>query len=257
MNTLNPTNSFSLARFIHLCKRTFVLNQRQWIIGLLASIGIILVIWMVPTIFILSETGVNRFESLLPTALIIFTLWGLLLTSDIFQELYTPSTAFQSLTLPATSTEKFLSAWFLTMPVFLFLTIAAIFFISLLSSLILILFEGSFSGFDLYNPFNETTWDYALNYFFLNSLFLFGAVYFKKNNFLKTIAAFIALMISFILIWTLLGWVYLFLFELEQFTFQFSTLEPTNTVIDSILKWVIPTTALLFTYVSLKKQQVV
>lgn len=257
MNQLNPTNTFSLARFIHLCRRTFVLNQRQWIIGLLASIGIILVIWMVPTLYILNESGVSRFESLFPTALIIFTLWGLLLTSDIFQELYTPSTAFQSLTLPATSTEKFLSAWCLTMPVFLVVAITAIFFISILSSLLLILFEGGYSGFDLYNPFNETTWEFGLNYFFLNSLFLFGAVYFRKNNFLKTIAAFIALMISLLFIWTFLGWVYLFLFELEQFSFQISTIEPTNTVIDTIFRWIIPTTALLFTYVTLKKQQVV
>ncbi len=257
MNRLNPTNTFSIARFNHLCKRTFVLNQHQWIIGLLASIGIILVIWMVPALYILNESGVSRFESLLPTALIIFTLWGLLLTSDIFQDLNTPSTAFQSLTLPATSTEKFISAWFLTMPIFLLVTIASIFLISLLSSLILLIFEGSFSGFNLYNPFDATTWEFALNYLFLNSLFLLGAIYFRKNNFLKTIAAFIALMISLIFIWTIFGWVYLFLFELEQFSFQFSTIEPGNEMIDSIFRWVIPTTALLLTYVSLKKQQVV
>jgi hypothetical protein len=225
--------------------------------GLFASTGILLVIWVVPTLFVLSESGVSRFETLLPTALIIFTLWGLLLTSDIFHELYTPSTAFQSLSLPATSTEKFLSAWFLTMLIFLIVTITVIFLITLLFSLAALVIEGNFSEFFLYNPFDRLTLEFVLNYIFLNSLFLLGAIYFRKNNFLKTIAAFIAIIISLIIIWTILVWVYLFLFEIDQFSFQFSTIEPTNTFIDSLLRWILTTIALLLTYVTLKRQQVV
>lgn len=257
MTSLNPTNSFSTTRFIHLCKRAFVLNRRQWIVGLLASTGIVMVIWMVPTLIILNESGVSRFEYLLPTALMIFTLWGLLLTSDIFQELFTPSTAFQSLTLPATSTEKFLSAWVLTMPVFLIVTITAIFLITLLSSLIFLMFDGNLSGFNIYNPIDQTTWDFALNYLFLNSLFLLGAVYFRKNNFLKTIAAFIAIMISYLILWNLLGSLYIYLFGPDLFSLEFISGDPTNNIFGSLFKWVITATALLLAYVSLKRQQVV
>lgn len=252
MNRLNPTNTFSLARFTHLCKRAFILNQRQWIIGLLASTGIVVVIWMVPTLMILNESGGNRFEYLIPTALMIFTLWGLLLTSDIFQELSSPSTAFQSLTVPATSAEKFLSAWFLTTFVFLFVTITTIYLIALLSSLILWISEGSFSGFNIYNPFDETTVSFVLNYLFLNSLFLFGAIYFRKNNFLKTIVAFIAMMISILILWTIVGWVYVVLLGLDQFSFEYMT-----TIFGPLFRCVITTTVLLLSYVSLKRQQVV
>lgn len=256
MNQLSPTNTFSLPRFIHLCKRTFIMNQRQWVIGLLASVGIIMVIWMIPTLFMVNESGISRFEFLLPTALMIFTLWGLLITSDIFQELYTPSTAFQSLTLPATSTEKFLSAWFLTMPIFLFVTIASIFLITLLASLLLTIFDGSFSQFNLYFPFDSTTWDFALNYLFLNSFFLLGAIYFRKNNFLKTIVTLIALTISFVILWTIFGWVYVVSLELDHFSFEYITTNPAN-IFGTIFKWVAASTVLLFTYVSLKRQQVV
>lgn len=256
MKSLNPTNSFSTTRFIHLCKRTFILNQRQWAIGLLASTGIVLVIWLIPSLIILSESGVSRFENLLPTALTIFTLWGLLVTSDIFNELYTPSTAFQSLTLPASSSEKFLSAWVLTMPIFLMVTVTSIFLITLLSSLMVIIIDGSFSWSFIYNPFDETTWDFALSYFFLNSLFLLGAIYFRKSNFLKTIVAMIALMISFMILWAIFGWLYVVLLELDHFSFEYITTDPAN-IFGSIFNWVAASTALLLTYVSLKRQQVV
>jgi|GEM_PF-633318 len=256
MNKLEPTNAFSISRFFHLCKRSFVLNQRQWLMGLLASTGILLVIWVVPTLFFASETGEIRIENFHPATLFIFMLWGLLLTSDIFQELQTPSTAFQSLTLPATSTEKFLSAWFLTMPVFLLVTISAIFLMSLLSSFIIMMIEGTSIGFNIYNPFDETTGKYALNYLFLNSLFLLGAIYFRKNNFLKTIVAFIVLMISFLFIWTILGWLYMSFLGLDQFTFEFINSDPTS-LFDELSRWVITSTALLLTYVLQKKQQVV
>lgn len=259
MNQLNPTNTFSTDRFIHLCKRSFVINQRQWLIGLIASIGIVITIWMVPTLFILvlTESEVSRFENSFHIAFMTFTLWGLLFTSDIFQELNTPATAFQSLTLPATSTEKFLSAWFITVPVFLIITIIAISLITLLSALVLILFGGTPSGLNIYYPLDRSTWDFALNYLFLNSLFLLGAIYFRKNNFLKTIASFIALMLSFFIVWGFLGWAYIHLLGLDHLSFEFITSGPISNVLGSLSKWVITSIALLLTYVSLKRQQVV
>ena len=256
MNRLSPTNTFSTDRFIHLLKRAFVLNRQQWLIGLLASAGIVMVIWVVPTLFIVSETGANRTEFLLPFAFMIFTLWGLLVTSDIFQELNTPSTAFQSLTLPATSTEKFVASWFLTVPIFLFVTIAAILLITLLSSLIILIFNGGFTDFNIYNPFDRATCDFAANYLFFNSLFLLGAIFFRKNNFLKTIAAFIGFMISFFILWSIFGWL-LISFDIIGFiSFEFIASDSTNDIIGFLFKWVITTTALLLAYVLLKRQQV-
>jgi hypothetical protein len=256
MSRLKPTNTFSTPRFIHLCIRAILLNQRQWLIGLLASSGIVIVIWLVPTLFIVAETGEARFENLLPTALFIFTLWGLLLTSDIFQELHSPSTAYQSLTLPATSTEKFISSWVLTMPIFLVVTISTIFLIGILSSISVMIFDSSFSGFHIYNPFEESTVNFVLNYLFYNSLFLLGAIYFKKNNFLKTITAFITIMISFLFLWAILGWLYMSLFGLDQFSFEYITSDHGD-LFGSLYRWVITPTALLLTYLLLKRRQVV
>ena len=256
MRKIKPTNTFSSPRFIHLCKRAFLLNQRQWLIGLLASTGILMVIWMIPTLFILIETGQSRYEQLLPTAFIIFTLWGLLLTGDIFQELHSPSTAYQSLTLPATSAEKFISSWVITMPIFLLVAISAIFIIGILSSLTVMIFGGSFTGFHIYNPFEESTLKFVLNYLFYNSLFLLGAIYFKKNNFLKTIATFIAIIISLLFLWAILGWLYVSLLGLDQFSFEYISSDPME-IVGSIYRWVITSTALLLTYVLLKRRQVV
>lgn len=256
MIKLKPTNTFSSPRFIHLCKRAFSLNQRQWLIGLLASTGMVMVIWMVQTLFIIIETGQARYEQLLPTAFFIFTLWGLLLTADIFQELHSPSTAYQSLTLPAASAEKFITSWVITMPIFLLVSISAIFMIGILTSLVLMILSGSFSGFHIYNPFEESTLKFVTNYLFFNSLFLLGAIYFKKNNFLKTVATFIAITISFLFLWAIFGWLYVSILGLDQFSFEYINSDPVE-FFGSVYRWVITSTALLLTYILLKRRQVV
>lgn len=257
MNRLNPTNRFSTARFIHLCKRALILNQRQWLVGLLSASGLIFVIWVIPNLFIVRETGIVRFEEeLISATFFIFLLWGLLLTSDIFQDLHSPSTAFQTLTLPATSAEKFLSAWCITMPVFLIVTISAIFIMGMISSLMILIFYGASSGFTIYNPINATTGEFALNYLFLNSLFLLGAIYFRKNNFLKTILAFIVIMISMFFLWAIIGWIYMILFGIDRFSFEYISSDH-SFLFGTLYSWVITPAALLITYVLLKRRQVV
>ena len=202
MKTLAPVNGFSFSRFIQLCRRTFALNQRTWLIGFAAVAGFIITIWALPVLLSQSSRNIAHFRDLLPTAFFFYTLGGLLLTSAIFNELHTPATAFRPLTLPATSLEKFISAWIISMPIFTIASILALFILSLLIETISATMIGTYANFELFNPLSAESIDIFLRYFFLNSLFLLGAVYFKKNNFLKTALTLVIIFITLITVST-------------------------------------------------------
>lgn len=256
MKNLQPVNYLSTPRLVQLCKLTLFKNRRQWLTGLFAASGLIFVIWMLPLLITGFSAGSLRGPTDYSFAMFIFVLWGLLVTSDIFQELHSPTTAYQSLTLPATSTEKFLTAWIITFPLLLLVIIVALFSISLIVSVIYGIFDGGVSFSTLYLPNSTESVDLMSHYFFYNSLFLFGAILFKKNNFLKTLLAVITIVISFFFISAVIMLIVTAGLGFDSLSFQ---IDDPNLMesISTIISIVVSSTSLLLTYLLLKKRQVV
>lgn len=256
MKNLQPVNSLSTPRLFQLCKLTFFKNRKQWLTGLLAASGLILVVWLLPLMISGFSAGSLRGPSDYNFAMIVFTLWGLLVTSDIFQELHSPSTAYQSLTLPATSAEKFLTAWIITFPLLLLVFTVAIFTISVLVTVIYGVLSGSISFSTLFLPFSSESMELMGYYFFYNSLFLLGAILFRKNNFLKTLLALITIAISFVFLSAVIMLIVTAGSGMDSLSIQ---IDDPN-LVDSISKTftlVVAFTSLLLTYLLLKKRQVV
>src|SRR5690625_2136484 len=114
MDRYKVTDSFSTGRVLNLAKRTVAIQGRGWFTGFAAAIGILTLWWFYPLINNTQPWHHYQAASLIPTALFLFHLGGYLMTSKIFNELHTPSTAFLSLTLPASTTEKLICAWLIT-----------------------------------------------------------------------------------------------------------------------------------------------
>lgn len=256
MKQIKPVNQLSVNRLFHLCRLTLFKNKRQWLTGLLAISGLLFVIWMLP----LMSNGApgESFNGPLgyPFAMFLFALWGLWITSDIFRELHSPSTAYQSLTLPATSSEKFMAAWIITYPLLLILFGASLFTISFIVSAIHGIIHGGFSLTSLFLPFSAESAELTGYYFFNNSLFLLGAILFRKNNFLKTLLAIITAVISLFFVSAVTLFIVTAGLGVDRFSFQLDDPVLLETL-SNTFTFVIAFTSLLLTYLLLKKRQVV
>ena len=112
---------------------------------------------------------------------------GYIFTSVIFSELQHYEKSIFYLTLPASPLEKLASAWLISSPVFVILVFIALIIMNYLVSLILSFLPGT--GMDLFNPFNRELFLTLGVYMVTQTVFILGAVYFKKHNFFKTILA--------------------------------------------------------------------
>jgi hypothetical protein len=250
MKKIEPLNTFSVPRFIQLCKRTIELNLSSWLLGLAAVLGILLIIWFLPILAGGNTWHGYRIETLLPAALSLFVLGGLFITSSIFNELHSPTTAFQHLTLPATALEKLLSAWAVTTVFYTLVSIVTYFLLTLIIQLITALISTADLSIRLFNPLDFELAESVVSYFYYHSIFLLGAVYFAKNNFLKTLVSIVLVVSTLILITGLV-----FFVSAGTITFQFST--------DDLASGVIHTVSILFSlfmltiaWIRLKNRQV-
>lgn len=250
MKTLQPTNSFSFDRFTLLCKRIFALNKTSWLIGFASVIGFLLVIWFLPILF--SQTPWHNYtiESLLPAALFFFSAGGLFITSALFDELHSPTKAFQNLTLPATAFEKLLSGWTITTIIYTLVSLVIYFLLTLIIQLITAFTLTVDLSIYLFNPLEFDLPELVLSYYYYHSIFLLGAVYFVKNNFLKTLLTIILVVTTFIFFTGIL-----FFISAGTIAFQFST--------DDMSAGVVHTISILFSlfmltiaWIRLKNRQV-
>lgn len=197
MSASNTVNQFSMERFRLVLKRTIVLNQRTWILGFLSVAGFLLVIAILPFISSIFNIARPGFTAIRETALFFYMLGGLVLTSMIFSEIHSPTKAFHFLTLPSTSWEKLTAAWLTGTVIYTLATLASIVVLSVLIETIKGINTGVWSSFFVFNPFTSEIFGTVLLYFFYQSIFLLGAVYFQKNNFLKTLLVIITFSLGF------------------------------------------------------------
>ena len=168
---------FNFNRFWHLIKNDVVTNYRTLLTAAGAALGILLFINFISML----STG-EPAVSLVFYPLILF-IGGYLITSLSFNDLHHPQRSYVFLTLPASNLEKFLSKLVLTTVGYVLGTLILYFLFSVLMSTVnLIIFQESHP---LFNPFDRVIWITIGVYLITQSIFMVGAVYFRKHAFIK------------------------------------------------------------------------
>lgn len=203
MSGTSMKNRFSISRFQLVLKRFVALNQRTWLIGFLCVGGFLLAIAVLPTMSDMMNVQRPGFIAIRGFTLSLYTLGGLILTSMIFNEVHSPTKAFQFLTLPSTTSEKLFAAWFTGSVIYTVVSMIAIFSLSILVEVIKGVNTGVWSPFNIFNPFTLDVISTILSFLFYQSIFLLGAVYFKSNNFIKTLLVVIVFVLGLLFIFNI------------------------------------------------------
>lgn len=188
---MEKINQFSIQRFLLLIKRHVVINLKTWLVGFGAIGGLLILIALLQAYH---SGGVFSVHLIFNTGMTFIFIGGYMVTSMAYNEIHAPARSQFFLTLPATTSEKLLSHWFLTSVIYIVLANLMLFAVLLLASLIAALVFGS--AIDLFQPFTIENIRLMGIYIVTQSVFFLGAVYFRKNNLLKTIlSVFVLLMV--------------------------------------------------------------
>ncbi len=255
-------NIFSLSRFIQLIRRHYVLNYKGLLIGY-GAFAVALAIIGALSSFARSEFNIQVFAVLFYVFLFVA---GYILSSSVFSELHSPEKSIHFLTLPASDFEKWFSGWLNTSIIYLIFSLVVFYVSYFLSALLaLIWFEVPFEG---YNIFSGDFFQMSLLYLITQSVFFFGAVYFKRFNFLKTILALFVLLIIYSVYQTLISAVAfreIFMILIHEGRVNDTVMVPgleeymENTVlplIKGVFYFVIPVFFLSLSYIRLKEREV-
>ena len=179
------TSGFSFERFWQVTRRTLQINRRTYLLGFGGTFIGLYALWILITLFGHIPNDAEPSYFILGLGMFIYFIAGYVLTAKIFSELQSPDSASQLLTLPATTSEKLFSSWFISFILYTLTTLVVLTALLLLMFITSGLFFGeSFnfaSGMAALEPIENT-----LTYMLFNSVFLLGAVFFRGNNFLKT-----------------------------------------------------------------------
>ena len=192
------TNIFSPQRQYLFVQRQLSFFQDRWIIAVAAIFGLLLVFSVGTAILNPTELhGILGFHNA------VFFFGGLILTSQIFSELHSSHQSYSLLTLPASTLEKLVGSWLITSPFY----IVAFWTISFILFCLSYLIAGE--PLALSHFFSREIWGSIGSYLVFQTIFLWGACYFRKNNFLKTALALIGLAIVLGLFTVTLGYLVL------------------------------------------------
>ncbi len=192
---MQPKSPFRFNRFQRLIKNELLTQYRTLLIAGGAILGILLFINF------LSLLGNNR--AVAPTSfygLLLFA-GGYIVSSMAFTDLHHPQKSYLYLTLPCSNAEKFLSRLILTSVGYGLATLILYFLFSALISLLSMLLTGYAPP--MFNPFDREIFISLGVYLVTQSLFLAGAVYFRKHAFIKTVLSLFGLLLL-LLLFTLL-----------------------------------------------------
>ena len=173
--------SFSFARFARLFIKHTAEHYRTYLMAMSVLVGF-LVLCGVFLFFVIPFTPDPGFQT--ASYAIVMLVAGGLFTSTVFADYGDNRTAIPALTLPATSFEKFLVGWVWSYPIFLLLY-TGIYYLALVGL-------SSFRHWDegqrfMYFTLRQPQLIVILVLFTeLHALALFGAIYFRKLQFIRT-----------------------------------------------------------------------
>jgi len=172
---------FGIKRFYLLLKRDVFIQYKTYLTGL----GAIFCILFIVNIASIASYNVWNFNLVFyPLTLFI---GGFVFTSLCFIELNQAQSRIFYISLPASSLEKLLSKLLITN--IGYVTVSSILYF--IFSVIVFLFNSVIFGFahEIFNPFHPVILNCIRIYLITHSIFFLGAVFFRKNAFLKTIVS--------------------------------------------------------------------
>jgi hypothetical protein len=194
--------SFSMKRVIDLM-RVFVITQKR---SILVSAGAVYAVLL--ALFLLGlltgsgwGTGLGFHQALFPPA---FFLAGFIATSMSFASMHRADRSYTVLTLPASHAEKFLEKLLLTAVVYPVAAVASYVVFSLILAGLSLAILGE--GMAVFNPFRAEALEALRVFVVAESIFLFGAAYFRSRHFIKTALAVAGLFILLSLVGAAAGW---------------------------------------------------
>lgn len=182
---------FSFQRVAYIIKRHVNMNYKEIFIGFGVAF---LSLFLLVTLFVYFKKYLDPHFFISVANNLVF-IGGLISTSMLFKELHNPLKAHSYILLPASTNEKFTAYWLLSSVIYLSVSIALLFVLNVLvSGLSLLLFDIPFV---VINLFDGLAGKLIPSYLITHSVFFLGAIWFRNNNFLKTI---LTVAISFIII---------------------------------------------------------
>jgi hypothetical protein len=176
------SNTFSTKRFGRLFKKHTAENFRNYGMSIAVLLGTLSIVMGLVAFLSSKAIDLN-----IQTSCFIFFLFaaGTIFTSNIFINYGEKKRAIASITLPASSTEKFLVGWLYSCPIFM-VVFVAIFYLVVYTTLHAANWAGPKPH--LLNIFSPDTPVYIFFIVFtaLQSILLYGSIYFQKMHFIKT-----------------------------------------------------------------------
>jgi hypothetical protein len=255
---MEKINQFSMQRFILLMQRYLMFNSKTWLIGAGAIAGTLIVIALLQTYF---AGGRFNLAGLVNTGQTFIFISGLIITSMAYNEIHVPARSQFFLTLPATTSEKLLSHWLITSVLFIIIANVLLTLILLLPNLVAAAAWNS--PISVFNPFTQANLRLMSIYVVIQSIFFLGAIYFRHNNFLKTILSLFVISI----IVNIIGFIIMYLafgatgfqgnnFELVDPDFAFSMERIFPLTMKIIFYAIIVPFCLVVSYFKLKEREV-
>jgi hypothetical protein len=254
---MKTNNILNFSRLGLLLRRQILSNGRSLLIAFGGVAGFLLIVTLLVAYFDPSE--LNNLKSLYFSAMFI---GGFIMTSNMYAELHQIQRSYSYLTLPVSVSERLLSGWIISGIIFPAVSLLVIALIVLLSNLIMALLVESAHFQSL---FYEGSLQVIKIYMITQTVFLLGAVYFRKNNFLKTILALFLVMVVINLYIGLVGWTLFGSFTDGNMMIDESSMaEPMETLFTVhfpavsrfVFNWLFGPFFLVTTWFSLKERQV-
>ncbi|WP_124245617.1 hypothetical protein [Cyclonatronum proteinivorum] len=190
MPAVAPSAGFSFERIGQLLYWHFTEQKRLWLYAALLVAGLVAVFVLVFFLFsddlrivVNQATAATEGQSLGVT-LSFYMIAGLYFSSRIFRNLHNPDSGWQYLMLPASKSEKFAAAWLFTGPLY---TIAAFSYLWILKTILMLIVSLTTSEtMSIPALVSGTEVSLLKSYFFWQTFFLWGSVYFRSQHFLKS-----------------------------------------------------------------------
>lgn len=185
-------NELNIRRLFTLIKNTLALHRK---VIMMTVLTLTLTLVLLP--YSLSSSILMYF--------LILYVGGFIVTSYAFTDMHSPQQASTYLMLPCSNLERFLSKWILTSVGYALATLLLFYLVSLLNAVL-----HFFVMPHLFIIFQPLFWAAAAKYICLQSLFLLGAISFKRYSFIKTsmtISAilFLCVVLMFASLWLMAG----------------------------------------------------
>ena len=172
------SDTFDPTRLAQFMRRQATLYLQPALLAAGAVLGAMLIISLI--VAMLKPENVAGLAGLYQA---VFFLAGFVFASQIFGELHSPQQSYAYLTLPVSTPEKLVGSWILSSLVYVVVYWVAVFLIFALACAV---GNGMFSPFELFsNDFLRAVGTFLV----MQTVFLLGACYFRKFNFLKTVFA--------------------------------------------------------------------